>query len=107
MLNQLLILSCTDNFTSCSILNEMYHKICKDCITLKDRFEGLPLHTACGYGNIEVVRQLVQWQGNELETTSKFVDLYTFTPARESRKDLYEVRIVYTAVMPSMIDFFI
>ncbi len=30
-------------------------------LTLEGRFQGLPIHTACGYGRIEAVKKLVEW----------------------------------------------
>ena len=33
----------------------------KFVLTLEGRFEGLPIHAACGYGHIESVKKLVNW----------------------------------------------
>ena len=30
-------------------------------LTLEGRFQGLPIHSACGYGRIETVKKLVEW----------------------------------------------
>ena len=34
------------------------------CIHLSGRFDGTPLHSACGYGHDQVVEKLLEWGAN-------------------------------------------
>lgn len=54
------------------------------------RFQGKPLHTACGYGHIEIVKCLVEWDEKNvtLEASSKPVKLPSFTNTSEKSKEL-------------------
>lgn len=45
---------------SCSVLMAMRDKKPR-CIDIKGRFNGTPLHTACGYGCVEAVKDLLKW----------------------------------------------
>ena len=62
----------------------MYEKA-KDCIRYEGRFKGLPLHSACGYGRLEVVQKLLQWDDSTLECPSVPVILPAFTKTTESK----------------------
>ena len=66
----------------------MHEKI-SSCIENVGRFKGSPLHSACGYGKIDAVRKLVEWDLSKthLELTSAPADLPAFTNTSEP-KDL-------------------
>ena len=68
-----------------SVLELMYQTT-KDCIYYEGRFKGLPLHSACGYGRLEVVKKLLQWDESiaTLEHASVPVVLPAFTKTTES-----------------------
>ena len=65
-----------------SVLELMYQTT-KDCIHFKGRFKGLPLHSACGYGRLEVVKKLLEWDDSILNYTSVPVILPAFTRTTE------------------------
>ena len=57
-------------------------------LTLEGRFKGLPIHSACGYGRIEAVKKLVEWEKfhqipNFLEEESVQPQLPAFTKTTE------------------------
>ena len=62
------------------------HEKKEDCILYKGRFEGLPLHSACGYGYLDVVKKLVEWDNSTLEHSSVPVILPAFTSTTEPRE---------------------
>ncbi len=62
----------------------MYKKA-QDCIRYEGRFKGLPLHSACGYGRLEVVLQLLEWDDSTLEYPSVPVILPAFTRTTEPK----------------------
>lgn len=62
------------------------HTESPDCIQSKGRFKGLPLHSACGYGKLEIVKKLVDWDPTQLEIPSVPVDLPAFTTTIEARE---------------------
>lgn len=62
----------------------MYRKD-EACITYEGRFKGLPLHSACGYGRLQVVEKLLEWNGSILEYTSVPVILPAFTKTTEPK----------------------
>lgn len=65
------------------------------CIEEKGRFEGLPLHTACGYGHLEAVKKFLEWSGknksSHIKSTAVYVDLPAFTKTTESTMELDRV----------------
>ena len=62
----------------------MYQKE-KNCIRYKGRFKGLPLHSACGYGRLEVALKLLEWDNSTLERASVPVILPAFTKTTEPK----------------------
>ena len=68
----------------CSVL-ELMHQKAPDCIHYEGRFKGLPLHSACGYRQLEVVMKLLEWDDSltTLEYTSVSVILPAFTKTTE------------------------
>ena len=67
----------------CSVLELMYQKD-EGCIRYEGRFKGLPLHSACGYGRLEAVQKLLDWDDSTIEYTSVPVILPAFTKTTES-----------------------
>ena len=67
-----------------SILELMYQKA-KDCIRYEGRFKGLPLHSACGYGWLDAVQKLLEWDDSTLEYMSVPVILPAFTKTTEPK----------------------
>ena len=66
------------------ILELMYQKA-EDCIHYEGRFKGLPLHSACGYGWLEAVQKLLEWDDSTLEYASVPVILPAFTKTTEPK----------------------
>lgn len=62
----------------------MYQKA-EDCIHYEGRFKGLPLHSACGYGRLQVVQKLLEWDDSTLEYASVPVILPAFTRTTEPK----------------------
>ena len=62
----------------------MYQKA-KDCIRYEGRFKGLPLHSACGYGRLQVVQKLLECDDSTLEYASVPVILPAFTRTTEPK----------------------
>ena len=77
----------------CSLLEKVHDKV-PSCIKNPGRFQGLPLHSACGYGQTAVVRKLVEWDpsATHLEFASVPADLPAFTKTSEP-KEIDEVTL--------------
>ena len=80
-----------------SILDKMYEKGGEYILTLKGRFQGLPIHAACGYGQIKSVEKLVEWgklhQLKTLKTASVPADLPAFANTTEPKQMIDEVNL--------------
>ena len=83
-----------------SILEKMYKKGGEYILTLEGRFQGLPIHAACGYGQIKSVEKLVKWDRNRksnqlatLKTASVPADLPAFANTTEPKQMTGEVNL--------------
>ena len=81
-----------------SILDKMYEKGGEYILTLEGRFQGLPIHAACGYGQIKSVEKLVKWDRKSdqlvtLKTASVPADLPAFANTTEPKQMTNEVNL--------------